>query len=116
MTENGGTDKQSDLTSAGPPSITVDWDRYGQYLEDSDLSDAEKRAFLETLWSIVVSFVDVGFGVHPVQQSCENSCEQSEEIRAFIAEEIASVVCSPDTDITENAAEQSSPSQERCAK
>lgn len=115
MTENSDRDKPTDLAPAGPPSITVDWDRYGQYLEESDLSDAEKRAFLETLWSIVVSFVDLGFGVHPVQQACENSCAQSAEIRAFITEEHASVVGSSDTDITDGDAGPSSLTQERRA-
>jgi len=75
MTEDNtsGKDKTTDGVPTGPPSLTIDWDLYGQYLEDSDLSDAEKRQFLEALWSIVVSFVDLGFGVHPVQLATEKA-------------------------------------------
>jgi hypothetical protein len=57
-------------TPPAPPTLAIDWDLYGQYLDASDLSDADKRAFIETLWSIVVSFVDLGFGLHPTQQTC----------------------------------------------
>lgn len=93
-------------TTGSPPTLTVDWDQYGTYLEDSDLSDAEKRQFLEALWSIVVSFVDLGFGVHPVQQvgenssdnSSEHSCAQNAQIRAFVSAERNPVVDSADID------------------
>lgn len=53
-----------------PPSLTIDWDAYLPLFEDEDISEAEKRELIEALWSIVVSFVDLGFGVHPVQQAC----------------------------------------------
>ena len=53
-----------------PPSLTIDWQAYAAMLEESDWSDAQKRELIETLWSIVVAFVDLGFGVHPAQQAC----------------------------------------------
>ncbi len=100
MTKN--TKDRAVTIAANPPTLTIDCERYDQYLDDSDLTDAEKRQFLETLWSIIVSFVDLGFGVHPVQQACANSCEQSAEIRAFITAECAPVVDSADIDIVES--------------
>ncbi|WMS43117.1 hypothetical protein RDV64_01550 [Acuticoccus sp. MNP-M23] len=42
--------------------------RYAALLEGSDLTEAQKGQFLEALWSIIVAFVDLGFGVHPLQQ------------------------------------------------
>ncbi|MEP3348004.1 MAG: hypothetical protein ABJN34_03255 [Litoreibacter sp.] len=53
-----------------PPSLAIDWDAYLPLLEDEDISDAEKEELIEALWYIVISFVDLGFGVHPVQQAC----------------------------------------------
>ena len=50
--------------------FTLDYEAYAPYLEDSNMSEAQKREFLETLWSIIVSFVDLGFGAHPIQQAC----------------------------------------------
>lgn len=49
------------------PTLSIDWDLYGQYLEESDLSDEKKRELIETIWGIMISFVDLGFGVESVQ-------------------------------------------------
>ncbi len=76
-----------------PMSLTIDWDLYGHYLEDSDLSDDQKRELIQTLWNIVVGFVDLGFGIHPVQQACE----QKEEIGDFIASKAVDLLNSENT-------------------
>ena len=86
--EVGGVKKTS-------PTLTIDCELYGKYLDESDLSDAEKRAFLETILAVVVSAVDLGIGIHPVQQAAGNICEQQAEIGKFIAEQSASVLPSP---------------------
>jgi hypothetical protein len=49
-------------------ALTLDVARYEAMLTDSDMSEAERRAFLEALWEIVVGFVDLGFNKHPLQQ------------------------------------------------
>lgn len=51
------------------PSVGIDLSPYEALLADSDMSEADKTALLEALWSIVSSFVQLGFGVHPVQQA-----------------------------------------------
>lgn len=53
-----------------PPSLTIDWDVYLPFFEDDDISEEDKYELIEALWSIVVSFVDLGFGVHPTQRVC----------------------------------------------
>ena len=55
------------------PVITVDYEKYEHFLENSDLSEDQKRQFIDALWQIIVGFVDLGFGVHPVQQA-QNTC------------------------------------------
>jgi len=60
------------------PSLQVDWEVYAQMLEASDMSDAEKREFIQTIWELVVSFVDLGFEIHPVQQACGKSISLDE--------------------------------------
>ena len=96
MTEDNKSKKNS-AGGASPPTLTIDWELYGKYLDASDLSDAEKREFLETLWSIVVSFVELGFGVHPLQQVTDNACAQQAEIAKFVAAESAPVIPLADT-------------------
>ena len=54
--------------SATYPALEIDYALYERLLAESDWSDEQKREFIETLWSIVVQFVDLGFGIHPLQQ------------------------------------------------
>ena len=49
------------------PPIAVDINRYQAMLDGSDLSEAQKRDFIETVWQIVLQFVDLGFGAHPLR-------------------------------------------------
>ena len=62
--------QNNETGAAGPTKLSVDWELYAEYLDDTELNDDEKREFLEALWSIIVSFVDLGFELHPVQQAC----------------------------------------------
>lgn len=60
------------ITNAHKPaklSVTLDHALYERYLDESDLTEDQKQEFLQTLWNIIVSFVDLGFEVHPVQQT-----------------------------------------------
>jgi RNAse (barnase) inhibitor barstar len=59
------------------PVLSIDYDLYDQYLQDAELSDEERREFLDALWSIIVQFVDLGFGVHPLQQLGDQNAETS---------------------------------------
>lgn len=52
-------------------ALTIDYALYERYLDDCDLTDEQKREFLDNLWNFIVCFVDLGFGVHPLQQACE---------------------------------------------
>lgn len=40
-----------------------DASRYATHVEDLDLTDVQQRELLETLWSILATFVDLGFDV-----------------------------------------------------
>ncbi len=66
---------------AAKPRLELDIEKYQAYLDGSDLTPAQKEDFLRALWSIVVGFVDLGFGVHPVQQAC-GQVEKSLDPRA----------------------------------
>ena len=56
------------------PTFTLDVEKYERYLEESDLTDEQKKEFLQTLWIIICEFVSLGFGVHPLQQAMEAPC------------------------------------------
>ncbi|MGJ8572278.1 MAG: hypothetical protein ACSHXI_16430 [Hoeflea sp.] len=70
------------------PALTIDYALYERYLEESDLSEDQKREFLETLWSVIVGFVDLGFGVHPLQQSGASSCGEELDLSREIGADV----------------------------
>jgi hypothetical protein len=59
-----------EFSPAARPILTVDVEKYQAYLDGSGLTSEQKEEFLQALWSIVVSFVELGFGVHPLQEVC----------------------------------------------
>lgn len=76
-----GQDRETGIVTSGEfnvaakPRIELDIEKYQSYLDGSDLTPAQKEDFLRALWSIVVAFVDLGFGVDPVQQACGQTKE-----------------------------------------
>lgn len=79
---------QADRTRS---AITVDYERYAHFLDDSDLTEEQKREFLQTLWSIVCEFVALGFEVHPAQQAqkaCGKTQETEPELTATARDEV----------------------------
>jgi len=87
------------------PGLTIDWDLYREYLKDCDLTDDQKREFIETLWNIMVAFVDLGFGIHPVQQ-VGYPCEQHDDNRIILPRDLLdSIADSPDNETTTTARE-----------
>ena len=92
-----------DIPQAPPntrPSIHLNWQDWLPYVEDSTATETEKQQVIETLWSIVTAFVDLGWDVRPTLQETR---EQTPDLRATLA---AAVVCSEDTE-TEEAMTQS---------
>lgn len=59
-----------EFDTSAKPTLSVDVERYQHFLDDSDLSEAQKAEFLQSLWNIMISFVELGFGVHPLQEVC----------------------------------------------
>ena len=47
--------------------LALDPERYRSYLESFEMSQAEQDELLQTLWNILSTFVDIGFGLDSVQ-------------------------------------------------
>ena len=47
--------------------LPLDVKKYQSHLEDFDMTEEQKLELLETLWSIMAAFVDLGFGRDSVQ-------------------------------------------------
>lgn len=77
-------------------ALEVDVARYQAYLDDPRLSDDEKEEIIRAVWSIMMVFVEHGFGVHPTQQACG----QVPETTSSATLEATEMVDCEDTDIT----------------
>lgn len=56
------------LNAAAKPSLGIDTAKYQAYFDDPALTDDQKEEIVQALWGIIVAFVDLGFGVHPLQE------------------------------------------------
>lgn len=68
--------------------LTLDVELYQSYIDDPSMSEADKRELIETLWSIMLSFVDLGFGIHPLQQALDRdgiAGDAGDEVREALA-------------------------------
>jgi len=79
------------------PQTTVhfDWHEWLPFFEDSELNERQKQEMIETLWSIVLTFVDLGWDVRPAPQEISG---QIPDLRAALA---AAVLNSKDTQTEE---------------
>lgn len=59
-----------EFDASAKPILKVDVERYQSYLDDSDWTDAQKEKFLQDFWETMVALVELGFGVHPIQEVC----------------------------------------------
>ncbi len=62
-TQSGRTEIAPSEKPAGRPTIHLDPDEWLPYLDDPDATEKEKRELIETLWGIVLSFVDLGWAI-----------------------------------------------------
>ncbi|WP_143071532.1 hypothetical protein [Tranquillimonas rosea] len=57
---------------------------YLHHLDHVDMAEAEKLALVQALVPVVLNFVDLGLGTHPVQEAC--------------GKQVKSVACGAETD------------------
>lgn len=57
------TEHVPNSTTFTRPTLHLDAEEWLPYLDDPDASDEEKRQLIETLWGIVLSFVDLNWNV-----------------------------------------------------
>ncbi len=63
------------LEVAPKKMLQVDIEKYQAWLDDPDLSEADKEQIIQLLWQIIMCFVDLGFEVAPLQDACGKMAE-----------------------------------------
>jgi hypothetical protein len=63
------TDPKPPIHERGPPNLAIQFDakEFAHFLEGSDWSEDQKLEYIQTIWTIVLQFIDMGFGIHPFQ-------------------------------------------------
>ena len=95
----------------GYKALTLDVALYEKFLDNPDLTDAQRREFLEALWMIIVSFVDLGFDVQP-QESC-GQVQGTGALRALAEEAVVNLEHSQTTCPFNNSADTQNDQRER---
>ena len=49
-------------------ALSLDTAKYQHYLADYELTEAQQAELLGALWAMMKTFVELGFGIDPVQQ------------------------------------------------
>ncbi|MGH1349565.1 MAG: hypothetical protein ACRBBN_01970 [Methyloligellaceae bacterium] len=68
---NTTKNKHGSKEPESPSTLTIDVEHYQTYLDDMDIPDEKKRELVETIYSIVVQFVELGFGITTTDQALE---------------------------------------------
>lgn len=54
----------------GRQGLEVDIAKYQAMLDEPELTESEKRQFIEALWKILVTLIDLGFDLHSAKVAC----------------------------------------------
>lgn len=92
---NNDEGKKNEITITNGAEVTKDWpalqldvEYYQAFLDDEDITNAQKKELIETIWNIVVTFVDLGFGIEPVQQAIEAGQNHTQDKNRFSQESV----------------------------
>jgi hypothetical protein len=66
-------DLADNTLAARPAALELAAAKYRADVEEFEMTDAQKAELLETLWSIMRSFVELGFSVNICEQILENA-------------------------------------------
>jgi hypothetical protein len=73
----GHEDLKTKFDATAKRMIKVDVDRYQSYLDGTNLTAGQKEQFIQDMWLVMMSFVELGFEVHPVQEVCGKDAEST---------------------------------------
>ena len=73
----GHGDLKTKFDATAKRMIKVDVELYQSYLDGTNLTAGQKEQFLQDMWLVMMSFVELGFEVHPVQEVCGKDAEST---------------------------------------
>ena len=86
----GHGDLKTEFDATTSRMIKVDIERYQSYLDGTELTAGQKEQFLQDMWLVMMSFVELGFEVHPVQEVCGKDADSTTYCANGAADELHS--------------------------
>lgn len=87
MTDTQSVDRAIIEAKPHYPTLHLDITLYQEIMDDPSIPDDQKHELIENLWAIAVACVDLGLGLHPLQQAC-GQFELYEEIPTIFADDV----------------------------
>lgn len=81
-----------------PPTLAIQFDaqEFAHFLDESDLTHNQKLEYIQTIWGIVLQFIDMGFGIHPLQTALgQQACGQFEDAALLCGDPDSDALDSP---------------------
>lgn len=69
-------------------TVTVDVEKYQAYLDEMDISEAKKTEIIESLFFIMLAFVDLGIRIHPLQEVCGKEGIEADRLSKTSVDEV----------------------------
>ncbi|NHK29504.1 hypothetical protein FF098_016465 [Parvularcula flava] len=80
-------------TDHAPTPVKPDMEELIAELDDLDISPEAKEEFVRTLGNVLLAFVELGFGLHPMQQHQQNPNENAVKNEDSLLFSISDVLC-----------------------
>lgn len=80
------------------PNLAIQFDaqEFAHFLDESDLTHGQKLEYIQTIWGIVLQFIDMGFGIHPLQMALgQQACGQFDEAAVLCGDADSDAIDSP---------------------
>lgn len=64
------------FSASARPTVIVDVAKYQEFLDESGFTPDQKEELLIEIWNhFIIPLVEIGYGVHPLQEACGKECE-----------------------------------------
>lgn len=65
---------------AMPATLEIDFEKYLEFTQKFNMDEEQQRELIATLWLIMMTQVDIEFGIDSTSAACGSSCGEVEQV------------------------------------
>lgn len=65
---------------ARPATLEIDFEKYLEFTHKFNMDEEQQRELIATLWLIIMTQVDIEFGIDSTSAACRSSCGEVEQV------------------------------------